>query len=161
MAYSRAVRKSVLMRVLPPNQENISVVSVEMGIDEQTIKNWLKEEKDININSDSSIKSPRSFSSKEKYLLLMESRGVSDEDFGEFLRTRGIHSEHLTLWEQEIREMVSKKETKEEKKVKELSKKVRRLEKELLRKDKALAEAAALLILKKKLDFLTTEKEDD
>ncbi len=161
MAYSRAVRKSVLMRVLPPTQESISVVSKDMGMDEQTIKNWLKEEKDINIDSDSSIKSPSSFSSKEKYLLLMESRGISEEDFGEFLRTRGIHSEHLTLWEQEIREMVSKKETKEEKKVKELLKKVRKLEKELLRKNKALAEAAALLILKKKLDLLTAEEEED
>lgn len=36
-----------------------------------------------------------------------------------------------------------------------------RLEKELLRKEKALAEAAALLVLKKKLDALTKEHEDD
>ena len=35
------------------------------------------------------------------------------------------------------------------------------LEKELQRKEKALAEAAALLILKKKLDALTREHEDD
>jgi hypothetical protein len=40
-------------------------------------------------------------------------------------------------------------------------KKVKQLEKELRRKDKALAEAAALLILKKKADLLWGSEEDE
>jgi hypothetical protein len=42
-----------------------------------------------------------------------------------------------------------------------LEKKVRSLEKELSRKEKALAETAALLVLKKKADSIWGEPEDD
>ena len=45
--------------------------------------------------------------------------------------------------------------------LRELKKKNKDLEKELQRKEKALAEAAALLVLKKKLDILTKDREDD
>ncbi len=45
--------------------------------------------------------------------------------------------------------------------LRELKKKNKELEKELQRKEKALAEAAALLILKKKLDTLTRDHEGD
>lgn len=41
------------------------------------------------------------------------------------------------------------------------NKRIRQLERELARKEKALAEAAALLVLKKKVDILYGEDEDD
>ena len=41
------------------------------------------------------------------------------------------------------------------------NKRIRQLERELARKEKALAEAAALLVLKKKVDTLYGEDEDD
>jgi transposase len=41
------------------------------------------------------------------------------------------------------------------------TKRIRQLERELARKEKALAEAAALLVLKKKLETLYGEDEDD
>jgi transposase len=91
----------------------------------------------------------------------MESARMSDEDLGSFLRERGLHSEHLKLWDQELREMVTTKEDKKDKKLKELTKRNRELEKELARKEKALAETAALLVLKKKLEILLGEDEDD
>jgi len=50
--------------------------------------------------------------------------------------------------------MVKDNGKKEKKKVQDLKKKVRELEKELNRKDKALAETAALLVLKKSSIFL-------
>jgi len=80
---------------------------------------------------------------------LMESKKIPKEELGEFLRKRGLHSQHLTLWDQEFAEMVKDNGKKQEKKVRDLQKKVRELEKELNRKDKALAETAALLVLKK------------
>jgi hypothetical protein len=56
--------------------------------------------------------------------------------------------------------MVTDKEDKRSKETKELKRRVRQLEKELARKDKALAETAALLVLKKKLDTLMEEDGD-
>jgi len=41
------------------------------------------------------------------------------------------------------------------------TKRIRKLERELARKEKALAEAAALLVLKKKLEHLQEDEDDD
>ena len=93
--------------------------------------------------------------------MVVEAAGIDDEQLGEFLRQRGLHSEHLIMRDQELRDMIDKKAEQKDKENKELKKKVKKLEKELLRKEKALAEAAALLVLKKKLDALTRDYEDD
>ena len=86
---------------------------------------------------------------KEKYQLVLEAAGIDNEQLGLFLRERGLHSEHLTIWDQELREMIEKKNDKKDVELKALKKRNQELEKELQRKEKALAEAAALLLLKK------------
>ncbi len=42
MGYSRAVRSSVLKKVLPPDARSIVEVSRETGINDQTIRNWTR-----------------------------------------------------------------------------------------------------------------------
>ncbi len=78
---------------------------------------------------------------------------LSEEDLGGFLRERGLHSEYLTLWDQMIKDRNDKKD----KELKTRQRRTRELERELNRKEKALAEAAALFVLRKKLDDLTRE----
>jgi len=155
------VKLSVLKRVLPPNNNSVRSVSRETGINPQTIHNWLKKSKLGILTPVTGDKSPLYFSSMEKLHVLLETSGLGDEDLGRYLREHGIHSQHLTLWNQELRELVSNKDDKKNKKLKELTKRVRYLEKELSRKEKALAETAALLVLKKKLDNLFEDSEDD
>ena len=86
---------------------------------------------------------------KEKYQILLEASGLVEDERGRFLRERGIHSEHLVIWDQELREIMANKPDPKDQELRELKKKNKELEKELQRKEKALAEAAALLILKK------------
>lgn len=161
MPYSRSVKVGVLKKVLPPEGRNIASVSKETGISEQTIRNWINRQASGSLDEKAGEKSPRNLSSSEKYQLLMESKKIPKQELGEFLRERGLHSQHLTLWDQEFAEMVKDNGKKQEKKVRDLQKKVRQLEKELNRKDKALAETAALLVLKKKLDLLMGDQKDD
>ena len=161
MPYSRSVKVGVLKKVLPPESRDIASVSRETGISHQTIRNWINEEASGSLDEKAGEKSPRNLSSSEKYQLLMESKKIPGKELGEFLRKRGLHSQHLTLWDQEFAEMVKDNGKKEKKKVQDLKKKVRQLEKELNVKDKALAETAALLVLKKKLNVLMGDKEGD
>lgn len=161
MEYSRSIKIGVLKRVLPPESKSIRGTSRKFGISEQTIRNWIKQKKVGIFDTVQGDKSLRYLSSKEKYQLLMESARIPEEKLGEFLRERGLHSEHLKLWDQELREMVTKKEDKKDKKLRELIKRNKELEKELTRKEKALAETAALLVLKKKLEILLGEDGDD
>lgn len=161
MPYSRSVKVGVLKKVLPPEGRDIASVSKETGISSQTIRNWINEAGSGSLDEKAGEKSPRHLSSSEKYQLLMESKKIPKEELGEFLRKRGLHSQHLTLWDQEFAEMVKDNGKRQKKKVQDLKKKVRELEKELNRKDKALAETAALLVLKKKLDLLMGDQKDD
>lgn len=161
MEYSRSIKIGVLKKVLPPENKSIRGTSRKFGISEQTIRNWIKQKKDGIFDTVQGDKSLRYLSSKEKYQLLMESARIPEEKLGEFLRERGLHSEHLKLWDQELREMVTKKEDKKDKKLRELIKRNKELEKELTRKEKALAETAALLVLKKKLEILLGEDGED
>jgi transposase-like protein len=161
LPYSRSVKVGILKKVLPPGKRSIAEVSRETGVSEQTIRNWINGEASGSLDEKDGEKGPRNLSSIEKYGLLMESKTVPKEELGEFLRKRGLHSQHLSLWDQEFAEMVKDSGKKQEKKVRDLQKKVRQLEKELGRKDKALAETAALLVLKKKLDLLTGAQKDD
>ena len=148
-------------QLLPPGKRSIAEVSKETGVSEQTIRNWINEAGSGSLDERDGEKSPRNLSSIEKYQLLLESKKIPKEELGEFLRKRGLHGQHLTLWDQEFTEMVKDNGKKEKKKVQDLKKKVRELEKELNRKDKALAETAALLVLKKKLNVLMGDPKDD
>jgi len=159
MGYSRSIKVSILRRVLPPNNESIAKVSQEMGLNDQTIRNWIKQASEGQLLSEET--SPRFINAQEKYLLIKEAASISEADKGTFLRERGLHSEHLTLWDQELREMMNQKQDLKNQEVKVLKKRVIELEKELHRKEKALAEAAALLILKKKFENVMMESEDD
>jgi transposase len=161
LPYSRSVKVGVLKKVLPPEGGNIASVSKETGISEQTIRNWINKEASGSLDEKVGEKSPRHLSSSEKYQLLMESKRIPKQELGEFLRKRGLHSQHLTLWDQEFAEMVKDNGKKQEKKVRDLQKKVRELVKELNVKDKALAETVALLVLKKKLNLLMGDQKDD
>ena len=97
----------------------------------------------------------------EKLRLVLESKEVPEESMGIWLRERGLHSEHLPLWEQEILHIMSDKTDKRKSKDTELLKENKQLKKELARKEKALAEMAALLKLKKKADAIWGDGEDD
>jgi transposase-like protein len=161
MRYSRALKVSILKKVMPPESRSVTEVSRETGINYQTIKNWIKQYETGTFDDVSTESCPRFLTAKEKYQLLFDAAGLKEDERGGFLRERGIHSEHLVIWDQELREMIEKKPDPKDQELKALRKKNKELEKELLRKEKALAEAAALLVLKKKLDALTKEHEDD
>jgi transposase len=102
LPYSRSVKIGILKKVLPPESRNIASVSKETGVSEQTIRNWINKEASGSLDEKAGEKSPRNLSASEKYQLLMESKVVPKEKFGEFLRKRGLHSQHLTLWDQEF-----------------------------------------------------------
>ncbi|MCF7902742.1 MAG: helix-turn-helix domain-containing protein [Candidatus Marinimicrobia bacterium] len=149
MRYSRSIKVGILKKILPPESASMRSVSKSTGISEQTIRKWKEAAVSGRISLSTDEKSPRSYSGIEKYQLVLESSKLSDEALGRFLRERGLHSEHLQLWDQELRDMAKGKQTVQEKGQKSDRQKIRELEKELVRKDKALAELAALVVLKK------------
>ncbi len=160
MKYSIAFKETVVRRILPPNNESVNAVAKDIGLSVNSIYIWIKKLREGRLNKDGDVY-PSKRRPKEKLRLLLEGKVISDENQGEWLRTNGLHSEHLHQFEQEIREIVEDKSEKQKKETRHLKSEVKDLKKDLRRKEKALAEMAALLTLKKKADEIWGEREDD
>lgn len=152
MRYSKRIRSAVLRKVLPPENQAVTDVSDEYGVSIVTIQAWMRLAKKGIIDSKESPEAPRAKPMQEKLELVLESAKVPEEQKGAWYREKGLHEEHLGLWEQELRDMMTEKQDKVKTENTALRKRVVSLEKELKRKEKALAEMAALMVLKKKLD---------
>ena len=90
--------------------------------------------------------------SEDKLKFVLETASLPDEQIGVFLRSKGLHQTHLEQWRlQMLNGLQNDLPSKKAKKRNSGAKRIRALEKELNRKEKALAETAALLVLKKKV----------
>jgi transposase-like protein len=161
MMYSSGFKQGILKKVLPPECTSVSQVSKEVGISEQTIRNWMHQAKTGTLCMRDTEIAPSERSSSEKLMLVIESKSIEPERMGEWLRERGLHSEHIALWEQELTSIVADKDDALKHELQQTKKKLREAERELARKDKALAEFAALVALKKKADAIWGDAEDD
>ena len=160
MRYSLAFKESQLKKVLPPSNRSIIEVAAEAGISDQTLRNCINKAKEGTLKKGDTV-SGAGRSPREKLNLVIESRTISDEKTGEWLREKGLHTEHITQYEQELRDMVENNNHKEKLKMKSLEKQNKELQKELRKKEKALAEMAALYTLKKKAEEIWGDGEDD
>jgi transposase len=103
---------------------------------------------------------PSEWTAEEKFAAVMEAAGLPNESLGEWLRTNGLHEADLAAFREEVREaavagMSAKRVSSPD------AKRVKELERELRRKEAALAETAALLVLRKKAVALWGEEGED
>lgn len=163
MKYSEGFRNSVLRKVLPPESRSVYAVAKETGISAITIQSWLSKLKDgtLSFESEGSEPTPGERGAAEKLKLLLEAQKIGDAEKGEWLRQHGLHSEHLALYEQELEGIVTDKQQDLKREVAELKKENKELKRERARHQAAMAEALALLTLKKKADALFHPDEED
>jgi transposase len=160
MRYSNGFRQSILKRILPPASQALHEVSQEIGISEQTIRNWMAKAKNGTLDQPDGEIAPGDRQASEKLRLVIESKSIEPDRMGEWLRGQGLHSEHIALWEQELTTIVADKDDALKHELQQTKKKLKETERELVRKDKALAELAALLVLKKKAAAIWGDDEE-
>ncbi len=160
MKYSVGFKQGVLKKVLPPESRPISEVSKETGLADQTIRNWMERARNGTMAVEDGEIAPGERRSSEKLRLVIESKSIQPERMGEWLREKGLHSEHIPLWEQELTSIVADKDDALKHELQLTKKKLKETERELARKDKALAEFAALVALKKKADAIWGDDEE-
>ena len=154
MNYSEGFREAAVKKMLEPGARGVAELSRELGVSEQTLYNWRNRFRVAGIKD----RTPRQWTVQERYDATLHAASLTEDTYGEWLRTAGLRSDDIDTWKKEIRAMTSSTKDKEENR--ELRKKNKELERELYRKDKALAEVSALLVLKKKVDLLWGGSED-
>jgi transposase-like protein len=104
---------------------------------------------------------PQDWTAEEKLQAVIEAAGLSEAELGEFLRRQGLHETQLQQWRDEVLAGLEQHPKRGSKKSSPEARRVRELERELARKEKALAEAAALLVLQKKVRSILGDEADD
>jgi len=109
------------------------------------LKNWLKSARKAGAASGAN-RSANAFSPVEQLQSLEAIARLSDVEQSAWCRERGLFAHHLQAWRQSL----TAPRSEESHALREVRRDRDRLQTELNRKDKALAEAAALMILQKK-----------
>lgn len=107
---------------------------------------------------------PEDRPAEEKLRIVLAAHGLPDEELGAFLRREGVHEADLEAWRQALHGAALASlggPGSEAAKERADTKRIKQLESEIRRKDKALAETAALLILKKKVLEIWGDGDDD
>jgi hypothetical protein len=96
---------------------------------------------------------PAGWNSKDKFLAVLETASLSEIEVSEYCRKKGIYPEQIQDWKsacEKANDWDRHSSKQLQKSIKKEQKQIKYLTSELSRKDKALAETAALLVLRKK-----------
>jgi transposase len=173
MQYSEAFKRRMVQKLCGPGaisacalarQEDLSQASLSRWkLQAATLGDMTKRDNSSEPNEETTHKRPQDWSMEEKLQAVLEAAALSDKELGAYLRRKGIHEGTLTQWRDLVNNALGKPQPKVRKsrEHKEADKRVRKLERELRRKDAALAETAALLVLKKKAQAIWGDEDDD
>ena len=157
MNYSPELKDALLRRMLPPNNESITKISREEGISEQTLRNWRDKARRRGYAAPGTDAVPDNWSTQDKFLVVVETATMNETELAEYARKKGLYVEQIKVWKDACVNAnggIAKEASRLNRELKDSEKERRKLEKELQRKEKALAEAAALLVLSKKANAI-------
>jgi len=164
MRYSPERKESVLRKMMPPHNRSIKRLAQEEGISEATLYNWRKHAREKGVLMPNADSGPEGWSARDKFAAVVESASLNEHELSEYCRKKGIYPQQLDQWRracEDANDWDRQANIKLKSEQKSNRKRINELEKQLRRKEKALAEAAALLVLQKKVQAIWTEQEDE
>ncbi len=171
-SYTDGFKARMVQRMAGPERISANALSFEVGVSQGTLSRWLREAGNLahmskkktktNATKKASMRGSRR-TAEEKLRIVMQAASLSEEALGELLRKEGIHQAQLEEWREKVvsagTDALKDAKRKKSEQTPE-ARENRKLKSELRRKEKALAEAAALLVLQKKLQAYFSEGEE-
>ncbi len=164
-SYSEERKQQILNKLLPPSNMTVAEVSRIEGIGLQTLYNWRDKAKQQGRPVPGSKPTSEHWSAEAKFATVLETASLNEAELSEYCRAKGLYVDQVKAWKADaLRGFMSSREQELEAKRQRQAdhKEIKQLKGELRRKEKALAETAALLVLRKKLNALwENDNEDD
>jgi transposase-like protein len=164
MQYSTERKEAVLRKMVPPHNRSIKQLAREEGISEATLFNWRSKAREKGLLMPDSNSGPEDWSSRDKFAAVVETAALNEIELAEYCRKKGIYPEQLVQWRRAC-ESANDWDREQNQRLKAEKKadrqRIRQLDSELRRKEKALAETAALLVLKKKAQAIWGDPEEE
>ncbi len=158
-------KEAILKKLLPPYSMSVKEVSEDEGISTAPLYHWRQQLRHSGAAVPNTNTSSEQWSAQTKLAIIAKTNSMIESELNQYDREKGLFPEQIQSWRRECmqgfksskeREAEAKKQAKADKL------EIKELKKDLRLKEKALAETAALLVLRKKLRaFYGEEPEDD
>ncbi|WP_373092786.1 IS3 family transposase [Zhongshania sp.] len=151
--YSNERKESILKKLLPPLNMTVAEVARQEGVSAQTLYNWRYEAKKLGKPVPGKKLSTEDWSAETKLAVVVETMPLSESELSQYCREKALYPEQVRRWKQECLQGFLNSETinaATHRQAKTDKNEIKALKRELRRKEKALAETAALLVLRKK-----------
>ena len=143
--YSVAFKQKMVTRLTGKNAVSARYLAEETGVSQETLSRWLREARRLPLMpKNTQNRKGKRLTVDEKIQVLGRAAQLTGEELEAYLASEGLSLAEMESWRLALDEggRASTATTKA----------FRKLERELARKEEALAEVAALLVLKKKVD---------
>jgi transposase len=148
----------MVRKLMQPGAPSATSLAKEVGITQATLSRWIR--KHGTMVAMEKGKRSSDWTPEEKLRAIVETAHLTDEELGSYLREKGLHAANLEEWRKQSLLGMTEAALGGRRKKDPNAQRIKELERELLRKDKALAEASALLILKKKVEAIWGVEDD-
>jgi transposase-like protein len=152
MAYPKELRERAIARMLPPINASLSALSQELNIPYQTLYAWRTQSSKHPAPVTQAREAEDLFDAHTKFTVVLETATLNEVDLDAYCRSKGLYLEQIALWRAQCAAALNPKTVTDTER--NSAKRIQLLEGELARKEKALAEAAALMILRKKAEAI-------
>ncbi len=150
--YPDEQQTSLIERMLPPQNANVPQLSKETGIPKDTLYGGRHQARRARGLSPTPAGGGERWSAEEQFAMVVETAVLSEAERGEYCRQRGLYPEPLQAWRRTCEQANAGKVPRPKHDAQADQRRIQELERELRRQEKALAEAAALLVLRKKAE---------
>ena len=150
--------------LLSPYNYSLRRIANELSVGASTVSKWRKELISDGLLKEDVEQKNEVFTAEQIFSFVIETSTMTEHELAEYCRSKGLFVEKVKEWRTiSIQAHHSKAEIqyKQDSIRRSDKKKIKALEKELARKDKALAETAALLVLREKFNALWETNEED
>ena len=161
--YSVAFKAATVKKMMPPNAMPIREVKRATGVTDVTLYKWRNEYRKKGVAVPGDDIKPDNWTGQDKLAVVIETAALNESELSEYCRKQGLYPEQVQRWKEAALKGYESDEKIQQQQLssrKEDKRKIKKLESELRRKEKALAETAALLVLRKKASAIWGEDED-
>jgi transposase len=157
---SQATKEALVKKALSQPGVYLKEFAANHNISYSGIMKWLREYRNPDLNQRTNS-SGKKMARLERVQHILATAALDDNALGVYCRERGLYTAQLQEWKKELMtENNDQKNQSLQDELKALRIENAQLKKEVRRKDQALAETAALLVLKKKANAIWGDPED-
>ena len=154
--YGQAFKDRAVARLLPPESASPEAVAQEIGVSADTLERWRSQ----------ALAKPaaeRVWTAAARMEVVIATAALDESARSAWCREHGVYPQQLQQWRHSATQALAQPEEARAspQQTKHDRRRIKELERELRRKEKALAEAAALLVLSKKVEAIFNRGEDE